>query len=389
MVPHRKQYPEIAVDDKLIFQPVTLGDIALKNRILMSPMTRARVPDRIPNASSVTYYTQRAGAGLIVTEATTVSEQGNGSVSTPGIYSPEQIAAWKRVTDSVHERDGRIAVQLWHTGRVSHSSLQPGNAVPVSASAVAGEVVTYTDKGFEPTTPPRALELEEIPGVVEQFAQAARNAMEAGFDGVEIHSGSGYLPDQFLRDGTNRRTDAYGGSVENRCRFVLEVVDAVAAAIGAGRTGIRISPMLETWDCKDSAPVALFSHLAAELSRRELAFLDLIERNDAPMAVSDDIDAERNEAGVLAIRAAFGGTYVCNGCYNLDTAEEALRSGYATAVSFARDYISNPDLAERLRAGAPLNPQAEFTDYYGDGGDKGYIDFPAMEAGVAATRFGT
>ena len=363
--------------DKLLFQPITLGDVELKNRILMSPMTRARVPTRVPNDSSVTYYAQRAGAGLIVTEATTVSQQGDGSISTPGIYTKEQVAGWRRVTDAVHARGGKIAVQLWHTGRVSHASMQPDNGPPVSASDIAGEVLTFTANGFEPTTPPRPLTLEEIPGVVGQFAQAAKNAMEAGFDAVEIHSGSGYLPDQFLRDGTNNRTDAYGGSIENRCRFVLEIVDAVAAEIGAGRTGIRISPMLETWDCSDSDPVALFMHLVGELNHRKLAFLDLIERNDAPMAVSDDIDAEKNEAGVLAIREAYTGNYVANGCYDEERAEAALQLGYARAVSFGRDFISNPDLVERLAAGAALNPPADPLDYYGDGGDKGYIDFPA------------
>jgi N-ethylmaleimide reductase len=366
------------MSDKLIFQPIKLGDIELKNRILMSPMTRARVPTRVPNDSSVTYYAQRAGAGLIVTEATTVSAQGNGSISTPGIYTEEQIAAWRRVTDAVHERGGKIAVQLWHTGRVSHSSFQVDNAAPVSASDVAGEVLTFTENGFEATTPPRPLALEEIPGVVEQFVQGAKNAMEAGFDAVEIHSGSGYLPDQFLRDGTNKRTDNYGGSIENRCRFVLEIVDGVVGAIGAGRTGIRISPMLETWDCSDSDPVALFSHLVGELGQRNLAFLDLIERNNAPMAVSDDIDMEKNEAGVVSIRGAFTGTYVANGCFDLESAEAALQSGYANAISFGRDFISNPDLVERLAAGAELNPPADPFDYYGDGGDKGYIDFPAM-----------
>ena len=209
-------------------------------------MTRARVPSRVPNASTVTYYAQRAGAGLIVTEATTVSAQGDGSIATPGIYSPAQIDGWRRVTDAVHARGGLIACQLWHTGRVSHASFQPDGSAPVSASAVAGQVVTYTERGFEPTTPPRALARDEIPGVVEQFAQAACNAMAAGFDAVEVHSGSGYLLDQFLRDGTNRREDDYGGSIANRCRFVLEVVDAVASAVGAGRTGLRISPMLVT-----------------------------------------------------------------------------------------------------------------------------------------------
>ncbi len=338
-----------------LFSPLKLGDITLANRVIMAPMTRARVPDRTPNASTVTYYAQRAGAGLIVTEATTVSAQGNGSVATPGIYSQEQIAGWRKVTDAVHDLGGRIAVQLWHTGRVSHASLQQGNAVPVSASAVAGEVLTFTENGFEPTTPPRALDIEEIPGVVDQFVQAAHNAMSAGFDAVEIHAGSGYLLDQFMRDGTNKRTDNYGGSLANRCRLVLEIVDAVSAAIGSGRTGIRISPMLVTWDCRDSDPVALFTHLAAELGKRPIAFLDMIERNDASIAVSGDDHAVDNEAGVRLIREAFKGNYIANGCYRGDSADAAIANGYASAVGFGRDYISTPDLAQRMRAGADLN----------------------------------
>jgi len=366
------------MSNTLLFSSVTLGDLELKNRILMAPMTRARTPTRVPNDSTVTYYAQRAGAGMIVTEATTVSLQGNGSLATPGIYNDEQIAGWRRVTDAVHAQEGKIACQLWHTGRVSHTSFTPDGGAPVSASAVHGEVLTFTANGFEATSPPRALELAEIPGVVQQFATAAKNAREAGFDAVEIHCGSGYLLDQFLRDGTNQRNDEYGGSIENRCRFALAVVDAVVAAVGAGRTGIRISPMLETWDCRDSNPVVLFTHFVTELSQRNLAFLDMIERNDAPMAVSDDVDANENEAGVRAIRAAFSGTYIANGSFDLERAEEALASDYATAISFGRDFISTPDLAQRLAAGVALNPPADFLDYYGDGGDKGYIDFPAM-----------
>ncbi len=361
-----------------LFSPVTLGDVELSNRVVMAPMTRARLPSRVPDASTVTYYARRAGAGMLVTEATTVSSQGNGSVSTPGIYNAAQLAGWQRVTRAVHERGGKIALQLWHTGRVSHASMQADNAAPVSASAIAGEVLTFTDNGFEPTTPPRALTLQELPGIVEQFVQAARNAVTAGFDAVEIHAGSGYLLDQFLRDGCNRRDDEYGGSIANRCRLVLEIVDAVSAAIGAGRTGVRISPMLVTWDCRDSAPAALFTHLAGELGKRDIAFLHVLERNDASIAVSADDATDDNEAGVRQIRAAFTGNYIANGCYSGDSADAAIGSGYACAVSFGRDFISNPDLAERLRAGAALNPPADPMDYYGDGGDKGYIDFPLM-----------
>ncbi|MCB1776912.1 MAG: alkene reductase [Candidatus Competibacteraceae bacterium] len=361
-----------------LFSPITLGDIDLKNRILMSPMTRARVPTRVPDKSSEIYYTQRAGAGLIVTEATTVSLQGNGSIATPGIYNAAQIDGWRRVTDAVHHAGGRIMCQLWHTGRVSHSSMQPDQGPPVSASDVHGQVQTFTSKGFERTTAPRALALEEIPAVTAQFVQAARNAIQAGFDGVELHAGSGYLLDQFLRDGTNRRQDRYGGSIANRCRFVLEILDAVTAEIGGGRTAIRISPMLVTWDCRDSDTVALFSHLVEQLSKRDIAFLDMIERNDASIAVGQDDDADSREHGVRAIRAAYTGTYVANGAYDRKSAMAALDSGYAEAISFGRDYISTPDLAQRLATGAALNPAASPLAYYGDGGDAGYIDFPSL-----------
>jgi N-ethylmaleimide reductase len=356
----------------ILFTPVTLGELTLKNRILMSAMTRARAPERIPTASMATYYRQRAGAGLIITEATTVSEQGNGSIATPGIYSPEQVAGWRQVTSAVHEAGGLIACQLWHTGRVSHSSFQPGGAAPVSASAVHGEVNTFTRNGFERTTPPRALTLEEIPGIVGDFAAAAERAMEAGFDAVEIHAGSGYLLDQFLRDGTNRRGDAYGGSFENRCRLVVEVVAAVTSAIGAGRTGIRFSPLLTTWDCSDSDPEALFSHVFGRMNDFDLAFMDITERNEVSIAVSG-----ATAGSMEAIRGCYHGNYVANGAYDLAAASEAVANGYCAAVSFGKPYISNPDLAERLAAGAPLNPPADLLTWYG-GGDAGYIDFPTL-----------
>ena len=355
-----------------LFTPVTLGDLTLKNRVLMSAMTRARAPARIPTDSMATYYRQRAGAGLIITEATTVSAQGNGSIATPGIYCDEQVAGWRRVTGAVHDAGGLIACQLWHTGRVSHSSFQPGGAAPVSASAVHGQVNTFTANGFERTTPPRALTLEEIPGIVTDYADAAARAMEAGFDAVEIHGGSGYLLDQFLRDGTNQRTDDYGGSIENRCRLVLEVVDAVIAAIGAGRTGIRFSPLLTTWDCSDSDPMALFGYLFGQLNRFGLAFMDITERNEVSIAVGGASDGSITE-----LRASFTGNYVANGDYDLASAETAVESGYCMAVAFGRSYISNPDLAQRLEAGARLNPPSDPITWYG-GGDAGYIDYPAM-----------
>ncbi len=366
------------MNGSVLDSPIKLGEIEMKNRILMAPMTRARVPSRIPDKSTEVYYAQRAGAGLIITEATTVSQQGDGTLATPGIYNAAQIAGWKRVTGAVHESGGRIMCQLWHSGRVAHASMQPNNEAPVSASDVHGNVNTFTANGFERTTAPRALRLDEIPGLINQFRQGARNAREAGFDGVEIHAGSGYLLDQFMRDGTNRRDDHYGGSIANRCRVVLEIVDAVIAEIGGGRTAIRISPMVVTWECHDSDPVSVFSYLAGQLGKRNIAFLDMIERNLVSVAVSQDDNTEESERGVRAIRSAFTGVYVANGAYNRDSAIAAIESGYADAVSFGREYISTPDLAQRFQARAALNPPAGRVAFYGGAGDAGYIDFPSL-----------
>ena len=237
-----------------LFSPLQLGAIELKNRIVMAAMTRARSPATVPNAANATYYAQRAGAGLIITEATQVSIQGRGAWATPGIHTPEQIAGWRRVTDAVHAAGGKIVCQLQHSGRVSHTFYQEDGRPPVSSSAVKGAVKTFIDTGFVDTPAPRALGIEEIPGVVEQYRAGALNAIAAGFDGVEIHGANGYLVEQFLRDGVNRRADAYGGTVENRCRFLLEVTDAVCAAVGAQRTAVRLSPFSVTWDCRDSDP---------------------------------------------------------------------------------------------------------------------------------------
>ena len=315
------------------------------------------MPTRVPDKSSEIYYTQRAGAGLIVTEATTVSLQGNGSIATPGIYNAAQIDGWRRVTDAVHHAWGPD-----HVPAVAHRTSLPSSMQADQGRRyrplTCGQVQTFTSKGFERTTAPRALALEEIPAVTAQFVQAARNAIQAGFDGVELHAGSGYLLDQFLRDGTNRRQDRYGGSIANRCRFVLEILDAVTAEIGGGRTAIRISPMLVTWDCRDSDTVALFSHLVEQLSKRDIAFLDMIERNDASIAVGQDDDADSREHGVKPFARPTPAPYVANGAYDRKSAMAALDSGYAEAISFGRDYISTPDLAQRLATGAALNPAA-------------------------------
>jgi N-ethylmaleimide reductase len=362
-----------------LFTPVTLGAIPLRNRIVMAPMTRARAGlERIPNEIMAEHYAQRAGAGLIITEASQVSVQGTGSAFTPGIHTPEQVAGWRSVTDAVHERGGVIALQLWHVGRVSHASMQEDGAAPVSPSAVRGKVSTFTLEGFVPTTPPRALDLEEIPGVVDQFHRGARNAMEAGFDGVEIHGANGYLVDQFLRDGVNQRGDAYGGSVENRCRFLLEVTDAVCDAVGSDRTAVRLSPFTVTWDCTDSDPAPLFLHAVRELERRDLAFVEIVERMSTPVAVSDGGDRAGADFTPEHIREACRGNLVVNGSYDRERALRAVKSGHAQCVSFARPYIANPDLAERFASGAELNPDANLLTYYG-GGAEGYTDFPALE----------
>ncbi|RLQ22830.1 alkene reductase [Seongchinamella sediminis] len=362
-----------------LFSPINLGALSLANRLAMAPMTRARAPDRVPNSAMVSYYAQRAGAGLIISEATQISEQGTGSIATPGIHSAGQIAGWRRVTDAVHAGGGLIVCQLWHVGRVSHTSMQPDGQLPVSSSATAGDINTFTANGFEPCTPPRALTIDEIPGVIEQYRQAALNARQAGFDGVQIHAASGYLIDQFLRDGVNRRTDNYGGSVANRARLLLEVTDAVCAAIGGERVSVRLSPFTVTWDCRDSDPASIFSHAVAELDRRELAFLELVERGFDSVAVRTAADGDSDAFSPADLRALYSGALMVNGCYDQDSAARAIDSGYAQAVSLGRPFISTPDVVERYRTGASLNPDLEPIYWYG-GGKEGYCDTPALPA---------
>lgn len=364
-------------DSPSVFSPIQLGDIHMSNRLAMAPMTRARAPERIANDMMVEYYRQRASAGLIITEATQVSQQGTGSIATPGIETAEQIEGWRRVTDAVHAAGGQIICQIWHVGRVSHSSFQANGQAPVSSSAVAGQVNTFTANGFEPCTPPRALDLSEIPGVVDQYRQGAVNAMDAGFDGVQIHAASGYLIDQFLRDGVNQRADSYGGSVENRSRFLLEVTDAVCAAIGADRTSVRLSPFTVTWDCTDSNPRPLFSHAVSELNKRNLAFLEIVERGFDSIAVSNE-DPEDTAAFCPAdLRPLYSGNLMVNGCYDLESARGALENGYAQAVSLGRPFISTPDIVARYHTGTALNPDLEPVTWYG-GGEEGYCDTLSM-----------
>jgi N-ethylmaleimide reductase len=348
-----------------LFTPVTIGRLELPNRIVMAPMTRNRAGEgNVPNALNVEYYVQRAGAGLILTEATQVSPQGVGYPGTPGIHSDDQVAGWRRVTAAVHDAGGRIFLQLWHVGRISHPSLQPGGALPVAPSAIApkGDAMTYT--GLQPFVTPRALATDEIAGVVAQYAHGARRALAAGFDGVELHGANGYLIDQFLRDGSNTRTDDYGGSIDNRTRFLREVADAVAAVWGADRVGLRISPRGEFNDMRDSDPAALFTRVAALAGQRRLAYLHVVE----PVGTPDPLAAK--------LRAAFGGPLMVNGGYDRATADAVLADGTADLVSFGVPFLANPDLALRYRRGAPLNA-ADRATFYG-GNAKGYTDYPAL-----------
>ena len=357
-----------------LFSPYKLGDLELPNRMVMAPLTRNRAGDgNVPGQLNGTYYTQRVSAGLIIAEATQVSPEGLGYPATPGIHSPAQVAGWKLVTDAVHQHGGRIFLQLWHVGRISHPDLQPGGALPVAPSAIAptvGQAATY--EGMKPFVTPRALETSEIPGIVEQYRQGAKNALEAGFDGVEVHGANGYLLDQFLRDGTNKRTDEYGGSIENRARLLLEVTQAVTEVWGAGRVGVRLSPSGTFNDMHDSDPLATFGYAAEALNRFGLAYLHLIE------VVEADLRHGGTEVPTSYLRDRFTGTLIVNGGYDLDKSNAVLSSHKADLVAFGTLFIANPDLPQRFALNAPLNP-ADPSTFYG-GGEKGYIDYPFLAA---------
>jgi len=354
-----------------LFSAYQLGPNGLKNRIVMAPMTRSRAGDgNVPGELNGLYYSQRASGGLIITEGAQISPQGVGYPATPGIHTPEQIEGWKKVTDSVHGAGGKIFLQLWHVGRISHPSLQPGGALPVAPSAIKPEGEAFSYDGLKPFVTPRALETEEIPGIVEQYRQAALNAMDAGFDGVEIHGANGYLIDQFLRDGTNRRTDAYGGSLDNRTRFLLEVVQTVTDVCGVDRVGVRISPLNPFNSMSDSDPAATFTHVAGALKPIGLAYLHVVE-----VAIGEQ-GGTLVDFDYTGLKKAFGGTYIANGGYNRERAEAALEEGRADLISFGASYLANPDLPERLMAGAPLNPPDPSTFYGGD--ESGYTDYPFL-----------
>lgn len=363
----------------VLFQPLQLGAVKLAHRIVMAPLTRmrSRQPGDAPHELNAEYYGQRASrGGLIVAEATDVMEAARGYPGAPGAYSDEQVAGWRLVTDAVHARGGFIFLQIWHTGRISHSSMQPGGALPVAPSAIAAPGM-HMDRNFNPVPfeTPRALETDEIPGLVAQFRHAAQQARAAGFDGVEVHSANGYLIEQFLQDGTNRRTDRYGGSIQNRARFLFEVVDAVAATIGADRTGVRISPWGRAGGMSDSDPEALYAYVAGELGKRGLAYLHVIEPRADQNSDVNALDPNAPDAA-SRFKALFGGPLIAAGGFVRQTAEKAVAAGHADAVAFGRLFIANPDLPERFRRDAPLNRYDRSTFYGGDA--RGYTDYPML-----------
>lgn len=346
-----------------IFDPVQLGAVTLNNRIVMAPLTRNRASaGRVPNDLMRTYYCQRASAGLIISEATSISPQGVGYPHTPGIWSPAQVEGWRRITQAVHARGGKIFLQLWHVGRVSDPEYLNGE-IPVAPSAVACEGTVSLLRPKRPFGTPRALRPEEIKTIVADFAEAARKAKDAGFDGVEVHAANGYLIDQFLHNGSNRRTDDYGGSIQNRCRFLLEVVDACCSVWGAGRVGVHLSPRGDTHSMSDSDPQALFTYVAKALGERGLAFI-FTREYEGPDSLTPKM------------REAFGGPVIVNEGYDFESASRAIQQGQADAVSFGKAYIANPDLVERFSQGSGLNPMDAATLY--TEGPEGYTDYPAL-----------
>ncbi|MGB6116671.1 MAG: alkene reductase [Mesorhizobium sp.] len=365
-----------------LFDPIVVGELTLPNRLALAPLTRNRSPQAVPGPHAVEYYRQRASAGLLITEATAITQQGQGYSDVPGLYGADQLAGWRKVTDAVHGAGGRIVTQLWHVGRVSHNVLQPNGGKPVAPSALAAKSRTFLinadgTSGFAPTSEPRALERDEIAGIVEDYRRAVRAAVdEAGFDGVEIHAANGYLIDQFLRSGSNKREDEYGGSVENRARLLFEVVDAIVAEIGGGRTGIRLSPVTPANDASDPVPQPLFDHVARGLASRGLAYIHIIEGATGGARDHQQGDKPFDWAAFkAAYRDAGGkGAWMVNNGYDKALAEEAVASGRADIVAFGKLYIANPDLVERFRADAPLNAPDNKT-FYG-GGAEGYIDYP-------------
>jgi len=353
-----------------LFSQYTLGNLTLPHRIVMAPLTRCRSsqPGDIPNDLNAKYYQQRSSAALIIAEATYISPQGKGYAFTPGIYSAAQIQGWQKVTESVHDQNSTIFLQLWHVGRVSHSALQIDNQLPVAPSAIAVEGQAFTEQGMLDFEVPRALEPDELPDIVAQYRQAAMNAQQAGFDGVEIHAANGYLLDQFLKDGTNKRDDLYGGNIENRVRLILEVVQAVTDVWeGGGRVGIRISPTGTFNSMSDSNPQALYQHLVEQLNPFNLAYIHVVERFG---------DAATEEFDFVALQQLFNGAYIANGGYTAELAEHSLQNNQSDLIAFGVPFISNPDLPARIQQGAQLNQANPETFYGGDA--TGYTDYPSL-----------
>ncbi len=352
-----------------LFSPVKLGSIALSNRMVMAPLTRNRSSmEGVPQDINVTYYEQRASAGLIITEATPISPMGHGYPLLPGIYTEAQVAGWKRVTDAVHAKGGKIVIQLWHVGRISHPSLLNG-ATPVAPSAVKPAGKAFTFEGLVDYVEPRALDASELPGIVADYVHATQCALKAGFDGVEIHSANGYLLDQFLRDGSNKRTDIYGGSIENRARLLMEVTKAVVAVAGSDKVGVRLSPVNPFNDMHDSHPQAVFNYVTEQLNLFNLAYLHAVEGGLHGGGNADPFDFS-------AMRKLCKSPYMANLSYDKARGNAAIASGYADAVAYGVPFIANPDLVERFRKDAPLN-EPDSKSFYG-GTEKGYIDYPTL-----------
>jgi N-ethylmaleimide reductase len=364
-----------------LFDPVQAGDLHLSNRVVMAPLTRNRSPNAIPGPLAAEYYSQRASAGLLISEATAISQQAQGYSDVPGLYGTEQLDGWKHVTSAVHAAGGKIVVQLWHVGRVSHTDLQEGNVAPVAPSAIAAKAKTVLIQNGKPefvdTSMPRALRADELPGIVHSYVVAARNAVDtAGFDGVEIHGANGYLLDQFLRSNSNHREDDYGGSIENRARLLLEVTRAITGAIGGGKTGIRLSPVTPANDMFDSNPQPLFDHVVRQLASLNLAYIHIIEG-----ATGGPREVDGSPFDYVALKAAYveaggKGAWMINNGLDMALAKDVLTEG-ADLVAFGRPYIGNPDLVERLKAGGPFNQDDKATWYGGDA--HGYTDYPTLK----------
>jgi N-ethylmaleimide reductase len=367
---------------EMLFQPLPVGRLHLRHRIIMAPLTRsrARQPGNVPTSMNACYYAQRASAALIISEATQVSMQGQGYAWTPGIHSREQVEGWRLVTDAVHQAGGLIFLQLWHVGRISHPALQPDGMLPVAPSAIKpnGQAFIENEKGegeLVPFVKPRALVIEEMPYLVRQYVRGAKNALSAGFDGVEVHSANGYLLDQFINTRSNRRTDEYGGPVENRARLLLEVVEAVSAVWGSDRVGVRLSPVGTFNDVSDDDPEMTFGWIAEKLNDYRLAYLHLVNPGLAAIEKGMEPDSQAKRM-INVMRQRYRGALILCGGFDRDTAEACLEQGKADAIALGRKFIANPDLPERFRLRAPLNPD-EPTTYYG-GGPKGYIDYPTL-----------